>query len=386
VLTAARIITDAKQIAKVRGFDAQALDAINEILSDLCEDHDLALARGQFNFNFDPNLSGSLFGSGPYPLPLDYLRTSGSSGARGVTKSAFYLYPAPALPAGQPIFMTPIDLAEFDLFAKLPSQSTPELWCTDMGGPLTQRIILATAAALTSGSTTGTLADTTGLYDGLAMAGEGITPGTVMTTAPFTQTTTGDTHTSTTVDNIPTPAWDLIRLGDTVTATDISTTVAALPMSGTVTLTATASGSNTGEAITFARPLLLSLPATMTLAAASVYFGIAPVAYVYPAPLGTYPVTVRYQRMMPPLIDLNSYAWFPKDGYMVNKTAAKLCRYSDDSRTDRFEAIAARELGQYLGLSDDKTNRSQAVQLDGRNYGTSALGGRNLRNTKFAGW
>jgi hypothetical protein len=385
MLTAARIVSDAKQIAKVRGFDDQALDAINEILSDLCQDTDSALARGQFNFNFNPALT-SLFGSGPYPLPLDYLRTSGSSGARGVTKSAWYVYPAPTLPAGQRIFMTPIDLAEFDLFAKLPSQSTPELWCTDMGGPLTQRIILATSAALTAGSTTGTLTDTARLTDGLAMAGEGIEPGTVMTTAPFTQTTTGDTHTSTTVDNIPAAAWALIREGDTVTAADISTTVAALPVSGTVTLTAAASGSNAGEAITFARPLLLSIAATATLAAASVYFGIAPVAYVYPAPLGTWPVTVRYQRMMPPLIDLNSYPWFPKDGYMIDKLAGKMCRFSDDARMDRFDAKAARELSQYLGLSDDKTNRSQAVQLDGRNYGTSALGGRNLRNTKTMGW
>src|SRR5688572_11124228 len=107
MLTADRIVTDAKQIAKVRGFDDQALDQINAILSDLCHTTDLALARGQLDFNFDPSLT-SLFGSGPYKLPLDYLRTSGSSGARGVTRSAFYLYPAPAYPAGQPIFMTPI--------------------------------------------------------------------------------------------------------------------------------------------------------------------------------------------------------------------------------------------------------------------------------------
>lgn len=386
MLTAARIVSDAKQIAKVRGFDDQALDQINAILSDLCQTTDLALARGQFDFNFNPSLT-SLFGSGPYPLPLDYLRTSGSSGARGVTKSAWYLYPSPAFPAGQPIFMTPIDLAEFDLFPKLPSQSTPELWCTDMGGPLTQRIILATSAALTAGSTTGTLALTTGLYDGLAMAGEGIEPGTVATTVPFSEATTGTTHTSTTMDGIPTAAWALIREGDDVTAADVpgGTTVDALPVSGTVTLSAAATGSNT-EAVTFSRPLLMSQAATKTLAAASVYFGIAPVAYVYPAPLSNYPVTVRYQRMMPPLIDLDSYPWFPMDGYLIDKLAAKMMAFTDDSREAGRDAKAEMELRRYLGLSDDKTNRSQAVQLDGRNYGVSALGGRNLRNTKTAGW
>jgi hypothetical protein len=318
MLTAARILVEAKQDAKVRGFTAQGIDTINAVLSDLCQTTDLALARGQFNFNFNPQLT-SLFGSGPYPLPLDYLRTSGSSGARGVTKSAWYLYPAPTLPAAQPIFMTPIDLAEFDLFAKLPSQSTPQLWCTDMGGPLTQRIILATPMAIASGSVTATPVSLTGLVPGLGVAGEGIQPGTTIIAVP----------------------------GPTIT---------------------------------------LSLPATATLAAASVFFGIAPVAYVYPAPLGPYPVTVRYQRQMPPLVDEAQYPWFPMDSYLIDKCAARLMHLSGDSRETVRDAKADKELGRYLGLSDDKTNRSQAVQLDGRNYGTSALGGRNLRNTKTMGW
>lgn len=318
MLTASRIVTDAKQIAKVRGFDDQALDQINAILSDLCQTTDLALARGQFDFTFDPSLT-SLFGSGPYSLPLDYLRTSGSSGARGVTKSAFYLYPAPDYPAGQPIFMTPIDLAEFDLFAKLNSQSTPMLWATDMGGPLTQRIILATPMATTLNSVTATPVSVTGLVPGLSVAGEGIQPGTTIATVP----------------------------GATIT---------------------------------------LSLPATATLSAASVFFGIAPVAYVYPAPVGNYPVTVRYQRMMPPLIDLAQYPWFPQDGYLIDKLAAKLMAFADDSRELARDAKAEAQLSRYLGLSDDKTNRAQQVQLDGRMFGHGGAGGRGLRSTKFAGW
>ena len=318
MLTAQRIIADASQIAKVRGYFTQANDMLNAILSDLCQTTDLALARGQFDFNFNPGLT-SLFGSGPYPLPLDYLRTSGSSGARGITKSAFYLYPAPAFPAGQPIFMTPIDLAEFDLFPKLPSQSTPQLWATDMGGPLTQRIILATWMVTTSGSTTATPASLIGLVAGLAVAGEGIVPGTTVVS---------------------------------VGATDI----------------------------------VLSVAPTATNTAASVFFGIAPVAYVYPAPLGSYPVTVRYQRQMPPLYDLTRRPWFPMDGYLIDKLAAKMMAFSDDAREAGRDAKANDELARYLGLKDDNTNRSQSVQLDGRNYGQSGLGGRNLRSTKTIGW
>jgi hypothetical protein len=90
--------------------------------------------------------------------------------------------------------------------------------------------------------------------------------------------------------------------------------------------------------------------------------------------------------MMPPLIDLNSYSWFPMDGYMIDKLAAKLMAFTDDSRELARDQKADMELRRYLGLSDDKTNRSQAVQLDGRNYGVSAMGGRNLRDTKHQGW
>ncbi len=318
MLTAATIIDEASQIARVKGMAAQALNQLNAILSDACQDYDLGLARGQYNFNFNPSLT-SLFGSGPYLLPLDYLRTSGSSGARGVTKSAWYMYPAPALPAGQPIFMTPIDLAEFDLFAKLPSQSTPELWCTDMGGPLTQRIVRATTASVTAGSTAATVAFSAGLSDGLSVAGEGIQPGTTMLT-------------------------------------------------------------NTLPNIT------LSLPATGTNTAASVYFGIAPVAYVYPAPLGSYPVTVRYQRGMPPITNDAQYPWLPLDGYLIDELGARMMPFSADSRRAEFHASALEKLHKYLGLSDDKTNRAQQVQLDGRMFGVSGMGGRYLKNTKTMGW
>ncbi len=314
MLTAATIIDRANQIAKIRGMAAQGLEGLNAVLSDLAEETDLALARGQFNFNFNPNLT-SLFGSGPYSLPLDYIRTSGSSGARGVTRSAWYLYPAPTLPAGQPIFMTPIDLAEFDLFAKLPSQSTPELWCTDMA---TQKIVLSTTAALTAGSTAGTVALATGVLSGMSIAGEGIVPGT----------------------------------------------------------TITISGLN----------ITLSEAATITNAVSSVFFGYPPLAYVYPAPLGTYPVTVRYQRKMPPMVDVAAIPWFPNEGYLIEKLACFQMTISGDARKDAFEASAALKLHKYLGLSDDKTNRAQQVQLDGRMFGVSGMGGRYLKNTKTMGW
>ena len=317
MLTAATIIARANLRAKVPNYLASTLDDLNTILSDLCTDYDLALARGEYNFNFNPALS-SFFGSGPYTLPLDYLRTSGSSGSRGVTKSAFYLYPTPSLPQSQPIAMTPIDLSEFDLVPKVPAPSTPEWWCTDMGGPTTERIVLQTTAALTSGSTTATVADTSSLSTGLSMAGEAVVPGTTIT-------------------------------------------------------------------VVNATTLTLSTAATKTVTAASVFFGIAPVAYVWPPPLGAYPVTVRYQRLMPPLTDTAQYPWFPHDGYLIDELAMRVMEVTDDTRTTEFEQRALRRLQKYLDLNDDKTNRAQQVQLDPRNFGGGTAYQR-ARKTKTAGW
>lgn len=324
MLTAAAIIERACYIAHAPGWQAvQGLQYINQVLSDLCETKDLALARGVFNFNFNPALA-TMYGSGPYPLPLDYLRTSGTSGATGTSKSAWYLYPTPAFPSGQPIYMVPIDLAEFDLYPQFPNQSTPELWATDMGGPLTQRIVLSTTAGVVSGSTAAVLASATGVYTGLSIAGEGIVPGTTITNLAGVNAT-------------------------------------------------------------------LSNAATHTITAASVFMGIPPNGYAYPPPLGSYPVTIRYQKKMPPLTDVSQVPWFPHEGYLIQQTAGMLMLEADDSRAVEYlgdgqrPGRAERTLQQYLALSDDKTNRAQQVQLDMRNFGGGTPYTR-ARNTKYQGW
>lgn len=312
MLNAAQIITRANQIAKSPGMVQQGIDGLNIVLGELCLHEDFALARGLFQFNFNPALV-TLFGSGPYSLPLDYLRTSGSSGSEGVTQSAWFMYPAPDFPSGQPMPLVPIDLGEFDRYPKLNSQGLPSVIATDMGGPLTQRIVLATTVSLTAGSTATVAA---GLSSGLSMAGEGVTPGT----------------------------------------------------------TITVSGSN----------ITMSQPATATIPAASVFFGIAPVAYIYPAPVGPYPANIRYQRWMPPIIDTSRFPWFPDEDYLVEKLAARMMPITGDSRKAEYDADAERILGKYKNLADDKTNRAQTVQMDARYYGNGA--GQRLRITKQAGW
>jgi hypothetical protein len=384
MLTAGQILSEAGQRAKIPGYVTQGLQNLNAVLSDLCQHHDFALARGVFNFNFNPTLA-TLYGSGPYPLPLDYLRTSGTSGATGATRSAWYLYPTPAFPSGQPMYMTPIDLAEFDGYPQFPNQSLPELWATDMGGPLSQRIVSAQTAILGGGTLIG-LSDTSRLSNGLSIAGDAILPGTTISgVAGFSLVTTGNAHTSTLVDGIPTTAG--VVVGQPVRGAQIPpyTYVAAVPGGNSITLSQAAFGTAATDLVFEGGAATLSQAPTIAVAQASVFLGIPPVGYAYPPPLGNYPVTIRYQRQMPPIVDLNAVPWFPDEGYLITATAARLTEISDDARTDQMEARAARRMQKYLELSDDKTNRAQQIQLDPRTYGGGTPYSR-ARNTKIAGW
>jgi hypothetical protein len=129
----------------------------------------------------------------------------------------------------------------------------------------------------------------------------------------------------------------------------------------------------------------LSADTTGAIDGASVFFGIAPVAYVYPPPLSNYPVTVRYQRQMPPIVSPDTVPWFPDEGYLISDVAGRLCEISDDERADRFALRAERRMGKYVAKEGDKTNRSQPIQLDPRNFGVGNTYAR-ARMTKKQGW
>jgi hypothetical protein len=135
--------------------------------------------------------------------------------------------------------------------------------------------------------------------------------------------------------------------------------------------------------------ITLSLAATGTFAgySSSVMFGTAPNAYVWPGPSGAFPTTLRYQRLMPPIQDTNRVPWFPDQMYLLTRLTAELMRTTDDTRKDTFVADADRMLGRYRNRADDKTNRSQVVQLDRQVFrGSKGSAWGNLRNTKTVGW
>jgi hypothetical protein len=112
--------------AKVPGYTAQAGQLLNSILSDLCQTYDLDVAKGTFNFNFNPGLQPTgnypnlQPGAGPYPLPADFLRMVDD-------KDAMWFL------LGVPYPMIPCDLSEYDnLVQQAGLQSYPYIFATDM--------------------------------------------------------------------------------------------------------------------------------------------------------------------------------------------------------------------------------------------------------------
>jgi hypothetical protein len=111
-LQAQQIVALACQIAKVPGMVSQAGQMLNAILSDLCQNHDLELARKTTNFTFNGT-------SGPYAMPADYLRAR-----KGMV---FYMY------SGIPYSMVSIDLDEYDLLVQQAGfNDFPRDFATDM--------------------------------------------------------------------------------------------------------------------------------------------------------------------------------------------------------------------------------------------------------------
>lgn len=114
MLTGDQIVTLALQDAHAPGFTTQAFQTLNMILNDLAQTYDFDVARGVYTFNFNTAL-----GSGPIPLPSDYLRADNGE--------AFFTI------QGTKYSMIPIDLAEFDILAQQPGLSSyPTVYATDL--------------------------------------------------------------------------------------------------------------------------------------------------------------------------------------------------------------------------------------------------------------
>ncbi len=122
--TAQQLVTLSVQEARCPGYTSQAGQMLNGILSDICQDFDLELARTTYYFNFQPSLTAligpSIYGGGPYPLPADFLRAAGD---RPLT---YWI-------SGTPYQPERIDLDELDMQVQQAGlQSYPSLFTTDL--------------------------------------------------------------------------------------------------------------------------------------------------------------------------------------------------------------------------------------------------------------
>ena len=75
-LSGNQIIALATQAARCPGYVSQAQQFLNATLQELAQDYDFQVIRKSFNFNFSTTASGLGYapGSGPNPMPADFLR------------------------------------------------------------------------------------------------------------------------------------------------------------------------------------------------------------------------------------------------------------------------------------------------------------------------
>ena len=125
MLSAAQIVARACAVAHAPAWLQQGGQYLNAILSDLCQTFDLDLAKGTFPFTLstslvpNANFPNIVSGSGPYTLPLDYLRA--------VRDEVMWFN------LGVPYPLIPVDLSEFDwMVQQAGNQAYPYLFATDM--------------------------------------------------------------------------------------------------------------------------------------------------------------------------------------------------------------------------------------------------------------
>lgn len=120
-------------------------------------------------------------------------------------------------------------------------------------------------------------------------------------------------------------------------------------------------------------------------------FVTGPTAFFWMPSSGAYPAILRYQRLMPEIVNPQSSTtipWFPNQNYLITRLTGELCKGWDDERAasllgDDNPGGAGYILRHYVQMKDDMTNRAKTVKLDRRRFGGSF---NNLRNTKLVGW
>lgn len=127
-MEAQQIVSLACQIAKCPAYTSQAGIFLNNVLRDLAQHYDFDIIRKTYNFNFNPAAAGGGYavGSGPFPMPADFLRLH--------RKGSFYTI------NGVPYPLIGVEESQFDSFvqqsglASYPSMGFVDLSAMGTGG------------------------------------------------------------------------------------------------------------------------------------------------------------------------------------------------------------------------------------------------------------
>jgi len=148
-------------------------------------------------------------------------------------------------------------------------------------------------------------------------------------------------------------------------------------------------GVSTTASSTATNTITLSRPANATIVGASIFFGYAPVIFIYPPPFSALQAMIRYQKQMPDIVDPTRIPWFRHDKYLRDRLIGELCRLNDDTRADVLlggpdvVGSADNRLSLFLAMKDDEQSHPKRVELDRRYFGRGAG---HLRTTKRVGW
>lgn len=105
----------------------------------------------------------------------------------------------------------------------------------------------------------------------------------------------------------------------------------------------------------------------------------------YPPPNLSLSLTIRVQTKPPDITTPETSTdipWFPNQTYLQQKLAARLMRFTGDTRVDKFDMDADEQLKKYLRMAGDTENFAQTVKLDRTRFRSTA----DLKPTKTTGF
>lgn len=133
----------------------------------------------------------------------------------------------------------------------------------------------------------------------------------------------------------------------------------------------------------FKDPSIANYPYEFATDLSPVASGGVGLLYIYPQSSGQITLTHRYMVRQPDITTPETSSvtpWFDHTDYLIEATAARVMRITDDDRLDKFEARAEAMLAPYLINADgDEQKVVKTVQLDPRRFRVN----RSIKPTKI---